>query len=88
MSKSTPSSVPEDRLPDYFPKIVKECKVEADAFFKCFSDNSKKNDASDKNAGVRGLTECRDLKWNYENCMSKVDSSKLSKRFEVNELRI
>ena len=42
MSTPTPSTIPEDKLPDYFPKIVKECKVEADTFFKCFSDNSKK----------------------------------------------
>ena len=83
MSTPTPSTIPEDKLPDYFPKIVKECKVEADTFFKCFSDNSKKTNPSDKNAGVRGLTECRDMKWNYENCMAKVDISKLNKRFEV-----
>ncbi len=77
------SQIPEDVLPEYFPRKPAECRETAELFFNCFNENSKKVDAYDKNSGVRGLVECKTLKLSYEECMSKLDKSKLSKRFEV-----
>ncbi len=78
-------AVPDDVLPDYFPRAPKECKAEAEIFFTCFTEKSVKTSDTDTEAGIRGLQECLNLKKSYESCMGKLDSSKLDRRYEVNE---
>ena len=76
----------DDKLPPFFPRSPAECKVESASFFECFNNHAKKNSPDDKNAGVRAVVECKALKHKYEDCMNtKVDKSKLNKKFQVHE---
>lgn len=70
---STTSSIPDDILPDFFPRMTKTCVVPSTAFFNCLSAKSVKSSDSDTSAGVRGLQECLKEKKSYETCMIKND---------------
>jgi hypothetical protein len=76
----------DEKLPDFFPRAPKECKSEAEAFFSCYYANGKKSGPDDKNSGQKALMECKTLKQAYEQCVvTKVDSARLYKRFQVHE---
>jgi hypothetical protein len=65
--------IPEDRLPDFFPRKIKQCIDPTDKFFKCLFENSKKTSADDVTAGSVGLKACLKQKKNYETCMLRND---------------
>ena len=76
----------EDKLPGFYPRVSPECKIEATQFFNCINSNSIKVSVDDKNAGIKGLVECKSMKLIYEKCMvEKVGSERLNKRFQVHE---
>ncbi|KAJ9472288.1 hypothetical protein DIPPA_22896 [Diplonema papillatum] len=57
------------KLPAYFPLSVKQCHPVSEKFFTCFTANGVMRDDFDKEAGRRGLQECRGELEAYKKCM-------------------
>lgn len=76
---------PDDRLPPFFPRTTKSCKIQSEKFFECFSKASIKQSPSDTEAGSRGLAACLQEKKLYEKCMSAYEKSKPIKLHRVQE---
>ena len=74
---------PEDRLPDFFPRVVKQCEKPANSFFQCLNEKAVKQSDNDDAAGSRGLKLCLQLKKDYEKCMIKNEGKKEPKRHRV-----
>ena len=76
---------PEDRLPPFFPRTTKSCKIQSENFFDCYSKASIKQSPSDTEAGSRGLALCLKEKQVYEKCMSNYEKNKPLKLHRVQE---
>lgn len=63
------------RLPSYFPRSHKSCSRPSDTFFECLYTKSQKKDASDKEAGERGLLACKKEMEAYKYCMERYGNS-------------
>lgn len=73
-------------LPTFFPYAPKECKIQSDEFFNCFSSKSIKSSEIDSEAGVRGQKECILLQQKYEKCMIAVERKRPPRRMRVKAL--
>ena len=65
---------PEESLPDFFPRTVKQCLKPSEAFFTCFFEKSKKRTDNDVESGFLGIKECLSQKKAYEQCMQRYDT--------------
>ena len=72
-------------LPDFFPKVAKECNVAGSKFMECFSTHATKENSVDIDAGIRGLKSCARELVAYEACMKKHEVKQLPKRYRVQE---
>lgn len=75
----------DDKLPPFFPRTIKSCKLKSDLFFDCFSKESIKQSDNDIDAGSRGLAKCLKEKQLYEKCMVTYEKSKPVKLHRVQE---
>lgn len=62
-----------DKLPDFFPRSVKQCSKPSELFFECLSLKQVKTSDMDTEAGAVGLAACLKEKKNYETCMIRYD---------------
>ena len=77
----------DQKVPEFFPRSSKECKIVSETFFKCFNESSKKESDKDIDAGNRGLATCVKQKKAYETCMSNYEKKNPSKRFRVSNTK-
>lgn len=85
-SSSSAVVATEERMPDFFPRSVKQCTKVSDAFFTCFTEKSAKKSDDDTECGQIGLKGCLSQKKTYEQCMQRYDTrAKDPKRHRVQE---
>lgn len=60
-----------DRMPDFFPTYVPECKEDAFAFFRCFEAAAVMKHERDVESAPNALLACQDTLYTYKTCMDK-----------------
>ena len=73
------------KLPDFFPKVSKDCAIPGNKFMACFTNSSSKKNTDDSEAGSRGLQICARELLAYELCMKNSEGKQAPKRYRVQE---
>jgi hypothetical protein len=64
------------KFSEFFPKAPLKCRDVSKTFFDCINENSKKRDALDTQAGIRGVDTCLKEKNAYDVCVAKYANTK------------